>query len=96
MLGAPTINHLLFVGDILIFCKTNLESSNNLMRIIDVYAQAFGQCINTEKTTIVFSKNVGEMVKIEVFALWGCRDIKQYEQYLVLSPISGCLKKSLF
>lgn len=71
--GAPTINYLLFANDNLIFCTTNTETSNNLLRILDMYAQASGQCINTENTIMIFSRNVGEMVKIESTTMWGYR-----------------------
>lgn len=39
---AFTINHLLFAYDSLIFCKANIVTSNNLLRILHVYAQAYG------------------------------------------------------
>lgn len=36
--GAPAINCLLFVDDNLIFYKANTKASNNLLRILNVYA----------------------------------------------------------
>lgn len=83
------INHLLFVNDSLIFYKINREASNNLSRILNVYAQTSGQCINKEKTTMVFSKNVGKMDKTKILAMQGCRDTKQYNKYLGLPPMIG-------
>lgn len=56
--GAPKINHLLFVDDSLIFCKIDKNSSCKLLEILKRYEMASGQCINTTKTTIVFSKIV--------------------------------------
>lgn len=76
MLRAPTINYLLFADNSFIFRKTNIATSNNLLRILHVHAQASGQCINIEKTMIVFSRNVGEKDKIDIVVMWGCKDAK--------------------
>lgn len=67
--GAPTIIHLLFAYENLIFCKANAEASNNLQRILIVYALNSGQCINTEKTNIVFNRNIDEVDKTEIAAM---------------------------
>lgn len=74
--GALALNHLLFADDRLIFYKSNREASNNFLRILNVCALALGQCININKTTMVFSRNVNEADKIDILAMWGCRDIK--------------------
>lgn len=55
--GAPSMNHPLFADDSLIFCKADSLSSQKILNIISQYAKALGQCINTEKTTMVFSRN---------------------------------------
>lgn len=70
--------------------------SNNLQKILDVYAPALGQCKNNEKTTMVFSRNVSDKDKADISALWGCRVTKQYEKYLDLPPMIGRSKKKAF
>lgn len=90
---APSINHLIFIDDILIFYKASTEASKNLLRILNLYAQASGQYINTEITTMVFSKNVCDMDKIDISTMWGCKDTKQYGKYLSLSPMIGHSKR---
>lgn len=71
---APSINHLLFIDDSLIFCKANNQSSHKLLDILDQYAKASGQYINKEKTTMVFSHNVEESAKHDILDLWGARE----------------------
>lgn len=92
----PTINHLLFADDSPIFCKNNDIASNNLLRILNEYAQTQGQCIIVDKMTMVFSCNVKEADKIAISTMCGCEDSKQYKKYLGLSPIIGCSKRRAF
>lgn len=82
--GAPIINHLLFVDDSFIFCKANKAYSDALLSILHTYAHASGQCINIEKTKMVFSKNVKEEIRNEIMSLWGTRGTQKYERYLRL------------
>ncbi|XP_026433401.1 uncharacterized protein LOC113330803 [Papaver somniferum] len=44
---APT--HLLFADDILVFCRGNLHSLQNLKTMLSVYEKASGQCVDYEK-----------------------------------------------
>lgn len=88
------INHILFADENLIFCKANREASQQMLVLFKQYALASGQCINTDKTTIIFSKNVKEDVKEEVLVIWGCRGVAQYEKCLGLPPIVGRSRKN--
>lgn len=85
--GTPTINHLLFANDSLIFYKATQTDSQQLLAVLMDYAKVSSQCINVDKTTMVFSQNVKEMEKTEIMTLWGTRDQLQYERYLELPPI---------
>lgn len=76
----------------LIFFKTT-KSSNNLLWILNVYAQASGLCINMEKTTMDFSNNVGETIRNKISAMWCCEGTTQYERYFGLPHIIGHYKK---
>ncbi|XP_026428848.1 uncharacterized protein LOC113324774 [Papaver somniferum] len=49
---APT--HLLFADDILIFCKGNLHSLQNLKNMLVLYECASGQCVNYAKSKFYF------------------------------------------
>ncbi|XP_026378693.1 uncharacterized protein LOC113273144 [Papaver somniferum] len=49
---APT--HLLFADDILIFCKGNLHSLQNLKNMLVLYERPSGQCVNYEKSKFYF------------------------------------------
>ncbi|XP_026396052.1 uncharacterized protein LOC113290682 [Papaver somniferum] len=49
---APT--HLLFADDILIFCRGNLHSLQNLKNMFVFYERASGQCVNYAKSKFYF------------------------------------------
>lgn len=95
-MGAPQVNHLLFVDDNLIFCKAKRCSSTWLLEILNVYAIALEQCINTEKTTMVISRNVKNETQDKIKSIWGCTTWQQYEKYLSFPPIVGISKKKAF
>ena len=53
----PTISHLFFIDDSLLFCKVHLSQWNQLTSILQTYEEALGQKMNTNKTVIFFSRN---------------------------------------
>ena len=52
--SGPKLNHLFFVDDCLIFCKSTLEECNKIQELHGHYEVALGQIINKEKTTLFF------------------------------------------
>lgn len=80
-LHAPSIKHLLFTDDSLIFCKASRSSSQQLLNILKIYTLASGQYINVKKTITVFNQNVRENIKGEIMSRLGTRDTQQYEKY---------------
>lgn len=94
--GAPYINYLLFVEDSLIFCKASSSSSNSLKDLLNSYARALGQSINTEKTTMVFSENMDGVVKSGIMFSWGGSNTQQFKKYFGLPPLVGRSKKKAF
>lgn len=53
----PTITHLFFADDSLVFFKADAKSSRNLKECLDLYEQASGQVINYDKSALTFSPN---------------------------------------
>ena len=58
---APTISHLLFADDSLLFCQNKQEEVQVISDVIELYAVASGQCINLEKSSVFFSNNTSRM-----------------------------------
>jgi hypothetical protein len=48
----PTLSHLFFVDDSIIFCKANLVEYRRIMRILGIYEKGSGQKLNLQKTSL--------------------------------------------
>lgn len=94
--GAPMIYHLLFTNNILIFCNATSTVSTQLLDTLQTYAKALGQCVNNEKTQMVFNHNVRDQDKEAIQSFWGVRGHQQYEKYLGLPSIIGRSNKRAF
>ena len=53
---APTISHLFFANDSLLFCQNKQEEVQVISEVLELYAMASSQCINLEKSSVFFSK----------------------------------------
>uniref|UniRef100_A0A803PZ99 Reverse transcriptase domain-containing protein n=1 Tax=Cannabis sativa TaxID=3483 RepID=A0A803PZ99_CANSA len=55
--GAPSLSHLLFADDSMLFSPVTPHSSEALNAILLLYNQATGQLVNRDKSSILFSPN---------------------------------------
>ncbi|XP_026399813.1 uncharacterized protein LOC113295701 [Papaver somniferum] len=53
--NSPSISHLFFVDDCMLFVKASVTYAKNLLKIINVFANASGQAINFEKSGFITS-----------------------------------------
>ena len=52
---APSVSHLLFVDDSLLFCQATHDEVRTILEVLQLYADSSGQCINMEKSSVYFS-----------------------------------------
>uniref|UniRef100_A0A8R7QU16 Reverse transcriptase domain-containing protein n=1 Tax=Triticum urartu TaxID=4572 RepID=A0A8R7QU16_TRIUA len=64
--NASSVSHLLFADDSVIFLKAKQEEAAILHDILELYENCSGQCINTEKSAIMFSPNTDIAAKNQV------------------------------
>ncbi|KAL0406460.1 UNVERIFIED_CONTAM: putative mitochondrial protein [Sesamum latifolium] len=93
---APTISHLLFADDTLIFCQASHESSSNIRNILNTYRRASGQEINFQKSSITFSRNTEPTLRASLASEFGIHTDNKMEMYLGLPSIAARSKKTLF
>ena len=55
--GAPKVSNLLFADDSLLFYRATQNEVDVSFGVLQTYANASGQCINLEKSSVFFSSN---------------------------------------
>ena len=88
------ISHLFFADDSLLFCHARLEDVRKIQEILGKYEVALGQKINSDKTTLFFSKNVSDSSKELVKNLLAVPEIREYEKNLGFPAVVGRNKKA--
>lgn len=94
--GGPTISHLFFADDSIIFCKVTSEDCDALQKVLNTYELASGQQLNRAKTSLFFSPNTDVGLQEDIKARFGAQVIKQHEKYLGLPSLVGRNKKNTF
>lgn len=61
--GGPSINHLLFADDSLIFGKTRRGEINKIASVIELFEKSLGQLVNFSKSALMVSSRMSNEVK---------------------------------
>lgn len=92
--GAPTLSHLFFAGDNLLFCNAHLfDCSQHILRL---YEQASGQHVNFDKSAICFSPNTDPIMKHLISSFLGVKIVDYHEKYLGLPTLARRNRSQMF
>ncbi|XP_062014109.1 uncharacterized protein LOC133730559 [Rosa rugosa] len=94
--GAPSVNHLLFADDSMLYAQATPEACFQIKDVIQTYGRASGQVVNFHKSSVVFSKNVADCEQDRVANLLGVEVVESHERYLGLPTYIGCKKTATF
>ncbi|VVA39307.1 PREDICTED: reverse mRNAase [Prunus dulcis] len=94
--GAPTLSHLFFAYDSLLFCNAHLSDCYNLMLLLRVYKRVSSQKINFVKFAASFSPKTDPIMKCLISSMLGVRIVDCHTRYLGLPTITGRSKHRLF
>ncbi|KAL5576067.1 hypothetical protein UlMin_017766 [Ulmus minor] len=94
--GCPSISHLFFADDSLIFCKAKLSEATHLKSCLTSCAKASGQLINFDKSALSFSPNTRSNDKITICSVFGVNQVQSHELYLGLPTFSMKNKRIQF
>ena len=91
--SSPSVTHLFFVDDSILFCKANSDECQELKLILQMYENASWQKINIEKSSIFFSPNTTQNTKDAIFSILGPMNDSRHIKYLGLPSFIGRSKK---
>ncbi|XP_062020907.1 uncharacterized protein LOC133737345 [Rosa rugosa] len=93
---APTLHHLFFAYDSILFGSATNEECLQYKLILDTYEKASGQKVNFQKISVVFSNNVKEDRQKQMAAILGVKCVKEHDKYLGLPMRVGRSKSAIF
>ena len=99
--SGPTISHILFADDTLIFLKAEVENCRNLIKLIDDYCVAYGQQVNKAKSSVFFGANVPDSLSAQLRDILGMELVRDPGVYLgvpegtLMGKLKGWKKSSL-
>ena len=77
----------MFANDSILFCCANLGEFKVINEVLQIYANASGQCINMEKSLLYFSSNTQGNQREEIVSLLGLKEVECFESYLSLPTL---------
>ena len=93
---SPTLIHLFFADDSLLFYRSNEEECEKGLEVLQIYERSLGQQINKAKTIVFFSESTTKENRQRVKNILGVEEIQSYEKYLGLPSLVGKKKKASF
>jgi hypothetical protein len=94
--SSPSISHLLFANDVMIFSKANREEAAVILRSLNIYAQWSGQRINFSKSAIFYSKNCKPSIKSAINDILRLPPIPAHARYLGIPLFLAGKKRDSF
>ena len=64
--ACPSVSHLLVADDSLFFCKAEPCECEEVMKVVRKYGKASGQCINFDKSSLLFRKQINATSRQEI------------------------------
>lgn len=89
----PTIHHIFFVDDSLVFIKATERSTRALVEIVSTHGEALGQSINLEKSCVFFGKTFVATTRSRIEGILGIKSVEDAGKYLGHPTKSGHSKK---
>jgi hypothetical protein len=94
--GGPTITHLLFVDDSIVFLEASDANLAALKKILQTYEESLGQKFNLQKSYIFFGKGCTTARKVDLKNILGVSSEALSEKYLSLPTVVGRRKDGAF
>ena len=86
----------MFANDSIIFCRAMGGEVEVINEVLQIYANASGQCINMEKSSVYPNSNTQQGQKVEIVSMLGVKVVERFESYLGLPTLVGRAKYKTF
>ena len=94
--ACPSISHLLFQDDSLIFCRAQKQEWQKFLKILKEYEGVSGQHINFQKSPIQFVHKIEESIRHELWDILGIQNLGGMWSYLRMPDNLGGSKIQVF
>ncbi|CAL0299567.1 unnamed protein product [Lupinus luteus] len=94
--NGPTISHLFFADDCILFTQTTSSQARVVKDVLDAFCKASGLKVNVQKTRFLASKNVSRAKKLKFSSLTTFQHTTNMGKYLGFPMLQGRVKKSEF
>ncbi|KAL5572899.1 hypothetical protein UlMin_022496 [Ulmus minor] len=95
-LRGPTISHLLFADDSLLFLEAKTSACLAMKEVLNLYEAASGQAVNLLKSAVCFGPKLPEGEAASMAGLLGIPRVRCHEKYLGLPCFTGKNKQGIF
>lgn len=92
----PTISHMMFADDLVLFAEANMDNINTIMDVLQVFGDMSGHRISEEKTEIFFSPNVRIRERREICRDSGFKEVQELSRYLGANISSSKRRKDKY
>lgn len=94
--NGPAISHLMFADDLLLFGQATVNQMRCVLQVIETFCILSGQQVNLNKTSILFSKNVTNVVKQELVSMSGFKEVNTLGKYLGVPLLGRSPKRTYY
>lgn len=64
--NGPSISHLAFAGDLILFCEASEDQAEVMQRCLNLFCDASGSRVSVDKSRISFSSNTDSETRMKV------------------------------
>jgi hypothetical protein len=80
----------------MVFLKADVRSANRLTTILNIYSEGSGQCVIKQKSSVFFSSNCPDTVRVQVWSAVQIEREALTEKYLGTLTASGRITQQHF
>ncbi|KAA3482563.1 LINE-type retrotransposon LIb DNA [Gossypium australe] len=92
--SGPSISHLFFADDLVIFYKAHIDQARLLDNILSRFSKISGHKISARKSSIFFSKNTGNDTRNQISQPMGFKEVQNLGTYLGVPLLHKRVTKS--